>query len=183
MRISGDMYAAVMLLNSAIKEMMGDSSRQTPENDEIFEKYLRSVEKEYMLTIGETYLVGRMSNYPANWITWRHIANGRYRKAFEILRENNMKKNYLKRLIRESIAELQEDHGLGFGHNVSLPQDANTMNKPTIKEYGDANARARAIDSSDFERASALLYKWSEGGQIDFKEFRFLLQHFIQKSK
>ena len=81
---------------------------------------------------------------------------------------------------------LGEDHGLGSGHNVSIPQDADTMNKPTIgqlNEYNDPNARARAIDASDFERAAALLYKWVEGGQLDFKEFRFLLQHFIQKSK
>lgn len=29
---------------------------------------------------------------------------------------------------------LDEDHGLGFGHNVSVPQDTNTMNRPTIEK-------------------------------------------------
>jgi len=252
------MRAAVMLLDDAIKEMMGDHPRQTPENDVIFEKYLTEVEREYMLTIGETYLVGKSSDYPANWMTWRTIANGRYRKAFEMLRENNMKKKEIlkkivRRLVKEAVGDgmgtsdpsglgqstdtsikaqtdmaklaqqydeldkkarklqiftperakledermkiwwelrkllkqkgLEEDHGLGFSHNVSIPQDQDTMNKPTIKEYNDPNARARAINAADFERGAALLYKWSEGGQLDFKEFRFLLQHFIQKSK
>lgn len=27
---------------------------------------------------------------------------------------------------------VNEDHGMGFGHNVSIPQDTNTMNKSTI---------------------------------------------------
>lgn len=29
---------------------------------------------------------------------------------------------------------LGEDHGLGFGHNVSVPQDTDTMNRPTIEK-------------------------------------------------
>lgn len=258
MYMNRDMEAAVMLLNQVILDEMGEHPRNSPENDEIFEKYLVSLEKEYMLTIPETYIVGKVSEYPANWVTWRTIANGRYRKAFEALREGRMrKKEILKKIVKKLVSEaagegmgtsdpsglgqstdtsvkaqvdaaklaqkydeldkkarrlnlmskeraaledermkvwwelrkilkqkgLSEDHGLGFSHNVSIPQDQNTMNKSTIKEYNDPNSRARAIESSNFDRGIALLYKWAESGVIDFKEFRFLLTHFVQKFK
>ena len=36
------------------------------------------------------------------------------------------------RVLYEKLKGIREDHGMGYGHNVSTPGDQNTMNKPTV---------------------------------------------------
>lgn len=38
----------------------------------------------------------------------------------------------IKRRLKYINKSVDEDHGMGYSHNVSLPQDQNTMNRPTI---------------------------------------------------
>ena len=75
-----------------------------------------------------------------------------------------------------------EDHGLGYSHNVSVPEDQNTMNKPTINylnEYSTPEDRSKSISTSDIDRSTKLLYQYVKSGQITYNEFEDLLAHFV----
>lgn len=45
-----------------------------------------------------------------------------------------MKESQLKQLIKEVLNELEKNESFGMTHDTVSPQDANTMNKSTIKE-------------------------------------------------
>jgi len=107
--LDSDMGAALQHLNNEIEEKMGESPKNTGFNDEIFEKSLLKVEDIFGLDFHQTYTIGKNSNYPTSWSTWRSIAGGRYRPYFERFKENvTMKRSNLKEMIREILKEVTQ---------------------------------------------------------------------------
>ena len=64
------------------------------------------------------------------WLRNRRFENTQTKKVIEIW-------NYEK---------INEDHGMGFGHNVSIPGDENTMNRSTITPLEETSLEYRFTD-------------------------------------
>lgn len=82
------------------------------------------------------------------------------------------------------LINLKEDHGMGYSHNVSVPGDENTMNKPTIGplyEYEKPETRKMAVQSGDTDRSLKMIFQWTRMGQISYEEYEDLLVELFHK--
>lgn len=82
------------------------------------------------------------------------------------------------------VKRMEEDHGMGCSHNVSIPGDENTMNKPTVGplyEYEKPEARKMAVQSGDTDRALKMIFQWTRMGQITYDEYEDLLVELVHK--
>jgi len=88
------------------------------------------------------------------------------------------------RVLYEKLKGIREDHGMGYGHNVSTPGDQNTMNKPTVGplyEYEKPETRKSAVQSRDTDDALKLIFQLVKTGAIKYDEFEDLLVELIHK--
>jgi hypothetical protein len=92
--------------------------------------------------------------------------------------------------------KLNEDHGLGFSHNVSVPGDENTMNRSTITPLKESPLEYRFVDfkhlgnAEGFKVPTDVYYGSVFLGVIESEEDGYIIQMvkgpsknvFIQKS-
>jgi hypothetical protein len=95
-----------------------------------------------------------------------------------------MKKSNLKKLVKEVVNKLSEDFGNQLTNSAGFPVKTtrDPLNDPLIKEYGDIKTREEAMNRVDIDRAVALLYKWTDNGLLEFKEFNDLLSILVART-